>query len=204
MTTPSRHAAPATWWTRIADVLHRKIVKHFPRYALRPTTGAHVYRARSAKSGLPRMTLAHTLTKRVRTERLQHAALAQLRTECERMAHLLDGCRRGDALARTNAGVRATIKRETARTLHRVKAAARVPARTRFAHAGTAVRTAARETAAVAAHTVRQVGAHRHVRGVNDAAHGLATTALARIKAYGAQRAVGENSIWTTPRGLPA
>ena len=203
MTTPHRHAAPATWWTRIADVLHAKLSARFPRWARRATTGAHVYRSRSGV-GVARMESAHTLTGRVRTERTERDWLARLRSDCERMATLLDGVRRGHREATANATVRATLKRETARTLHRVKAAARVPARTRFAHAGTAVRTAARETAAEAARAARQVGAHRHVRGVNDAAHELAASALATIKAYRTTRANGENSIWTTPRGLPA
>lgn len=206
MTTPAitSHAAPATWWSRIADVLHRMIVKHRPRM-VRPCTGAHVYRARPSGTTILRMRPAGGLVNRLRRERFERACLVQLRTECERMANLLDGARRGHHEATANATVRATIKRETARTLHRMKAAARVPARTRFATATGHVRAAARETAAVAATAARQVGAHRHVGAATRAGHELAARALARLKSYERTRAVGENGMFTrSPRGLPA
>jgi hypothetical protein len=203
MTTPAiRHAAPATWWSRIADVLHRMIVKHRPQMLRRPGTGAHSYRW---TPNAP-MAMARNLTAAVRAERLERAAHAALRAECDRMAALLTGVRRGRADAA-----------RFAHAVSRTKATQRQPARARFTHSSarflntaratrTAVRTAARETAAVAARAARQAGApaHRHIAGVTDAYHDLAAQILARAKAYGKARAAGENSIWTTPRGLPA
>lgn len=186
----------------LKDALHRAFARLFPHRVRHNAKARHHHGGHRARGGVG--VLASTLTRQMAAERRERTALALLRTECERMATLLDGVRRGHREAVSNATVRAALKRETARTLHRVKAAARVPARTRFAHAGTAVRTAARETAAVAARAARQVGAHRHVGAATREYHDLAAQILARAKAYGASRARGENSIWTTPRGLPA
>lgn len=170
---------PSTPLGRLADALHRAYVRLFGDRGTAP--GAH-----HRNPGRPHMLLASTAVRREQAHRA-------LRAECERMATLLDGARRGRAES-------VTFRAKLAR----VKAAARVPARQRFAHAGTAVRTAARETAAVAARAARQVGAHRHVGAATREYHDLAAQILARAKAYGASRARGENSIWTTPRGLPA
>jgi hypothetical protein len=170
------------------------IVKRYPRWH-RGGLGAHHYRARPTRTAAgDRMVLAGGLTRRVRAERLERAALAMLRTECERLATLLDGAHRGHATAQ-HVTMRAALKRDTARIMHTVRIRTR-PARQRFAAAAGHTRTAARETAAVAARTARQVGAHRHVKGVNDAAHNLAASALAGLKAYERTRAAGENSIW--------
>lgn len=196
MTTPHRHAARDTWWSRIADVLHRFVTKRRPARAV----GSHVYRWTPAGS----MVMARGLLHRIEVERTQAAAArTALREECERMARLLSGVRRGRADAA-----------RFAHAVSRTKSTQRVAPRQRFAGPArfinvsratrTAVRTAGRETVAVAARAVRQVGAHRHVKGVNDAAHELAASALATIKSYRTTRANGENSIWTTPRGLPA
>lgn len=181
MATPhaTSHAAPATWWSRIADVLHRVVTRYRP--------AAHNSAARHHRApGRPRMVLASVAVREARN-------LRALREECERMSLLLEGARRG---RREAVFFRARVRR----------AVGHVPttARARLMHAGVAVRGAARETAAVAATAVRQAGApaHRHIKGVNDAAHALATSAVAQLKAYAAHRAVGENSIWRQNRAL--
>lgn len=180
---------PSTPLGRLADAIHRAYVRLFGDRGTAP--GAH-----HRNPGRPAMLLASTAVRREQAHRA-------LRAECERMATLLDGVRRGRS---ESVFFRAKLRREAATAMGRMKAAARVPARTRFAHAGVAVRTAARETAAVAARAARQAGApaHRHIAGVTDAYHDMAAQILARARAYGATRAKGENSIWTTPRGLPA
>jgi hypothetical protein len=189
MTAPpvTSHAAPATWWSRIADVLHRFVTARRPARAV----GRHVYRCRSGV-GTPRMELAHSLTERARREREQLAdARALLRAECERMATLLGGVRRGRA-------------ERAVRVLHRSATSARSRFTASTQRATGHVRTAARETAAAAATAARQVGAHRHVGAATRAGHDLAANALATLKSYGQRgRAFGENSIWTNG-GIPA
>lgn len=190
MTTPpiTSHAAPTTWWSRIADVLHRLVTRHRPARA----AGRHVYRAVPTRRSADRMTMAHTVTARVRAEREADAAWhALLRADCERMALLLGGIRRGRA-------------ERAVRVLHRSATSARQRFTASTSRATGHVRTAARETAAVAAHTARRVGAHRHVGAATRAGHDLAANALATLKSYGkAGRAFGENSIWTNG-GIPA
>jgi hypothetical protein len=179
----------------LKDALHRAFARLFPHRVRSSSTARH-HRA----PGRPYMALAGTVLRRLAAERA-------LRAECDRMAALLTGVRRGRADAA-----------RFAHAVSRTKATQRQPARARFTHSSarflstaratrTAVRTAARETAAVAARAARQAGApaHRHIAGVTDAYHDMAAQILARAKAYGKARAAGENSIWTTPpRGLPA
>lgn len=186
-----RHAAPTTWRQRVADVLHRMLTRRRPAVGI----GRHVYRARPTRTAAAdRMILAGGLTGRVRAERLERAALAMLRTECERLATLLDGAHRGHQVAQ-HVTMRAALKRETARLMHSARVRTR-PARQRFTAAAGHTRVAARETAAVAARAARQVGAHRHVGAATRAGHDLATTALAGLKAYERTRAAGERPWW--------
>jgi hypothetical protein len=161
----------------LKDALHAAYARLFPR---RVTHNGKAMHHQGARRGRGIGVSAAATVARLSAERA-------LRAECERMATLLSGVRAG--------------RRDTMRTriaLARLKAVQRVPARARFA-AATAVghvRTAARETAAAAADTARQVGAHRHVRGVNDAAHNLAASALASLKAHEHTRAAGERPWW--------
>jgi hypothetical protein len=177
----------------LKDALHRAFARLFPHRVRSSSTARH-HRA----PGRPYMALAGTVLRRLEHERRTAAAHAALRAECDRMAALLTGVRRGRADAA-----------RFAHAVSRTKATLRQPARARFTHSSarflstaratrTAVRTAARETAAVAARAARQAGApaHRHIGKATEQYHDLAAQILARAKAYGKSRAAGENSIW--------
>lgn len=173
------HRHPSTALSRLADMLHRAYVRLFGDRGSDPAAAHH------RSPGRPRMVLAGGIVKALRDDRA-------LRAECERMAALLGGARRGRAECVT---FRARMSR--------IKAAARVPARQRFAHAAQATRTAAREVAAVAASTARQLGArHRHVPGSTDVQHDFVRKLIKYGKTYERTRAAGERSTWAQGREI--
>jgi hypothetical protein len=162
----------------LADLIHAVFAKLFPRRVTHNPAGRH-----HRLPGRPQMVLAGTV---VRTERAHRA----LRAECDRMASLLDGIRRGRS---ESVFYRAALRRSVVHVPAR--------ARQRFTAAAGHTRTAAREVAAVAARTARQVGArHRHVPGSTDVQHDLAARILAYAKQYEARRARGEQSTWQRMR----
>jgi hypothetical protein len=185
------HAAPITALSRLRDLLHAAYLK-LPQRFRRVDDGRHQYRSRA--TGV-RMVLAGGLTVRLRAERIERASLAGLRAECDRMAQLLTGVRRGRADAA-----------RFAHAVSRVKSTLRAPARNRFAGprflntaraTRTAIRTAGRETAAVAARAARRMGAqHRHVPGQTDVYHNLVADLVTYAKQFERSRAAGERPWW--------
>lgn len=164
----------------LKDALHRAYARLFPQRVTHNARARHHLGARAGRGiGISAAALV-----------AREAAYRALRAECDRMAQLLDGARRGRGEA---VFFRGRMRREVATAMRRMPARARFAGATAVGH----VRTAGRETVAAAALVARQVGAHRHVKGVNDAAHTLAAYLLAEKMSFAARRAVGENSIWT-------
>lgn len=177
----------------LADAIHAAYARMFPNHARHNVNRRARHHRRVAS---PQQLGAARLTLRLGLERTA-------REHANRCASMLAGARRGAATVRALSQLRADVAVGimAAKARQRVRPAA-ANARQRFAAAGTATRTAARELADIASDTARRLGArHRHVPGTTDEHHNLAAQILARAKAYGGQRAAGENSIFTKTRG---
>lgn len=166
------------------DLLHAAYARLFPERIRHNAAGRH-HRA----PGRPAAVIASTFIRRAAADRA-------LRAECERMASLLDGIRRGRA---ESVFFRAQLAR--------LKSVQRVPARARFAgqRAVGHVRTAARSTAdAVAATAGRLKGAHRHTGRETAEHHDLVVKIMERAQRFERQRARGERSWWAQGRQVTA
>lgn len=176
----------------VRDALHRLYARLFPS-RVASAGGRH-----SRRVADPTMRTVGAIRRKMAAEYVIRDAHRALRAECERVAAMLDGARRGRA---ESVFYRGKLRREA------MAAVRRMPARTRFAATAAVghVRTAARETAAVAASTARRMGAaHRHVPGTTDVQHDLVARLVRYAKQYERTRAAGERSMWAQGSGRMA